>query len=355
MPRSRNIKPGFFKNEYLAEVTPHARLLFIGLWLLADREGRLEDRPRKIRAELFPFEDCDVPAMLVELEEKGFLHRYILDNADIRHQESYIQVFNFVKHQDPHYKEKASEIPPPPGMEDQVAATNVTRTQRARILKRDGYTCQNCKAEEHLCIDHVIPVSRGGDSSDENLRVLCQSCNAKKSNKLDGEAAARKRDKDEYGDNFNPKLDQGQGDVESRSGQQKGPSPSSPLIPDSLSLIPDSGEGQTRFDQFWKMYPNKVKKKPSQSAFLRLSEPDQLALLEHLPTRIKDKGFQDYTPHPTTFINQRRWEDENWQRVNNTPTRDLTDNEVLKLAQKAKVSTAGKSRSELLDKIGYQR
>ena len=39
MSRSRNIKPGFFKNEHLAECQPLARLLFIGLWTLADREG----------------------------------------------------------------------------------------------------------------------------------------------------------------------------------------------------------------------------------------------------------------------------------------------------------------------------
>jgi len=42
--RSRNIKPGFFKNEIIAEMPTETRLLFIGLWLLADREGRLEDR-----------------------------------------------------------------------------------------------------------------------------------------------------------------------------------------------------------------------------------------------------------------------------------------------------------------------
>jgi len=43
--RSRNIKPGFFMNELLPEIELLGRLLFIGLWLLADREGRLEDRP----------------------------------------------------------------------------------------------------------------------------------------------------------------------------------------------------------------------------------------------------------------------------------------------------------------------
>jgi len=126
-------------------------------------------------------------------------------------------------------------------------------------------------------------------------------------------------------------------------------------VPEESRVDQSRVEGQTRFDTFWSMYPNKIKKKPAKSAFLNLTNTDQQALLDHLPLRVADSGFQQYTPHPTTFINQRRWEDENWQRVNNTPTRDLTDREVLKLAQKAKLSTAGKSRSELLDKIGYQR
>ena len=49
MARARNIKPGFFKNEFLAEMPCEVRLLFIGLWTLADREGRLEDRPKRIK------------------------------------------------------------------------------------------------------------------------------------------------------------------------------------------------------------------------------------------------------------------------------------------------------------------
>ena len=46
MARARNIKPGFFRNADLVEMPIEARLLFIGLWTLADRSGRLEDRPR---------------------------------------------------------------------------------------------------------------------------------------------------------------------------------------------------------------------------------------------------------------------------------------------------------------------
>lgn len=47
--RARDIKPGFFKNDQLADCSMAARLLFPGLWMMADREGRLENRPKKSR------------------------------------------------------------------------------------------------------------------------------------------------------------------------------------------------------------------------------------------------------------------------------------------------------------------
>ncbi len=60
MARSRTIKPGFFTNEEMVELPMAIRLLFIGLWTLADRDGRLRDRPKKIRMEAFPADDVDV-------------------------------------------------------------------------------------------------------------------------------------------------------------------------------------------------------------------------------------------------------------------------------------------------------
>jgi hypothetical protein len=178
MSRARNIKPGFFKNEELVELLPETRLLFIGLWTLADREGRMEDRPKRVKMEIFPADQFNVDSMLNDLQAAGFLTRYEVDGC------KYIQVTNFVKHQDPHYRERASTIPPPAGVANEIVATNVTRTQRARIIERDGGKCRHCGGVEQLCIDHVVPVSRGGTSDDGNLQVLCLSCNTKKGNKL---------------------------------------------------------------------------------------------------------------------------------------------------------------------------
>lgn len=107
MARARNIKPGFYKNEDLAECSVWARYIFPGLWMLADREGRLEDRPKRIKAELLAFDTQDVDPLLNELQERGFLVRY--RNSD----GSFIQISKFSTHQAPHYSEKPSVIKPP--------------------------------------------------------------------------------------------------------------------------------------------------------------------------------------------------------------------------------------------------
>ena len=107
MARARNIKPGFFANEDLAECEPLARLLFAGLWCLADREGRLEDRPKRIRAELLPYDMCDADNLLNQLQARGFILRYTHGEG------RFIQVLKFDSHQNPHMKEAKSTIPAP--------------------------------------------------------------------------------------------------------------------------------------------------------------------------------------------------------------------------------------------------
>jgi hypothetical protein len=107
MARSRNIKPGFFTNDELAELPALTRLLFIGLWTLVDRDGRIEDRPKKIKAECMPYDDMDADAALSALCRAGFIVRYEADNTRC------IQVQNWSKHQNPHVKELASTLPAP--------------------------------------------------------------------------------------------------------------------------------------------------------------------------------------------------------------------------------------------------
>lgn len=92
-------------NEDIIELPFEARLLFIGLWILADREGRLENRPKKIKMSLFPADDINVAEQLENISKFGFIELYNADGIDV------IQIINFVKHQNPHGLEKDSELP----------------------------------------------------------------------------------------------------------------------------------------------------------------------------------------------------------------------------------------------------
>jgi hypothetical protein len=111
MPRSRELKYGFFTDEEIARLTPWARLLFEGLWCLADRDGRLEDRPARIHALVFPYDhQLDIDALLREIAEaKGdFIQRYEVDGKN------YIQIRTLNKNQHFHPKEKSAGYPTPP-------------------------------------------------------------------------------------------------------------------------------------------------------------------------------------------------------------------------------------------------
>jgi hypothetical protein len=91
--RIRSIKPEFFKDEELAELPPLVRLLFIALWGMADCEGRLSDRPKRIKVEALPYDDVDCDVALSLLHKAHFIVRYRVRG------ERYIQVTNFLKHQ----------------------------------------------------------------------------------------------------------------------------------------------------------------------------------------------------------------------------------------------------------------
>lgn len=54
----------------------------------------------------------------------------------------------------------------------------------AELNERDGgMFCQQCRATEHLCIDHITPLIRGGSNDLDNLQILCKSCNSRKGDK----------------------------------------------------------------------------------------------------------------------------------------------------------------------------
>lgn len=100
------IKPEFFDDPVIADLTPMARLFFIGLWLQADRAGRLTDDTKRLKARIFPYDAVDCENLANELTTLDLVRRYAAPDG-----KKYIWIRTFEKHQRPHPKEPKSLIP----------------------------------------------------------------------------------------------------------------------------------------------------------------------------------------------------------------------------------------------------
>lgn len=157
MARARNIKPSFFMNDSLVELSFECRLLFIGLWTLADREGKLEDRPKRIKMEIFPADNVDIEKALSELQQRGFIERYCANGINV------LLVTNFLKHQRPHHTEKASELPNKDG-----SLTVISTLNNVKEKEQDG---ENPPDTGYLIPDSLIPDSLNDDSLNDEVKA----------------------------------------------------------------------------------------------------------------------------------------------------------------------------------------
>lgn len=146
MARARNIKPGFFLNDELAKLDPLTRLLFAGLWCIADREGRLIDRPLRIKAEVLPYDNCDIEKLLDDLHHAKFITRYIVNDNH------YIEIRNFTKHQNPHPKEAPSIIP---AFTEQAQEKQLT----SNLLATDKPIAKNADPLLSIPSDSLLPIT----------------------------------------------------------------------------------------------------------------------------------------------------------------------------------------------------
>jgi hypothetical protein len=103
--RIRTIKPEFFTSDDVCALSPLARLLFIGCWCEADREGRLEWRPATLKRKYLPEDECDGNTICAELVANGLIVLYGQGLA---------YVTGFLKHQVINLREAQSKLPEPP-------------------------------------------------------------------------------------------------------------------------------------------------------------------------------------------------------------------------------------------------
>lgn len=54
---------------------------------------------------------------------------------------------------------------------------------KAQLIAERGASCAQCGSTDHLHLDHIIPWSRGGENSIDNVQLLCRKCNLAKSDR----------------------------------------------------------------------------------------------------------------------------------------------------------------------------
>lgn len=131
MARIRTIKPDFWTDEKVVELSAFARLLFIGLWNFADDEGRMECSPKRIKMQILPADPAEVPRLLDELEEVGLVRRYSVEKTE------YLQVVGFRKHQKVDRRSPSKLPPPPEGSPNPAESRRVPPTEGKGMEGKD--------------------------------------------------------------------------------------------------------------------------------------------------------------------------------------------------------------------------
>ena len=69
-------------------------------------------------------------------------------------------------------------------MEESRSRRYVPKAVRETVWARDGGRCVECDSDNNLQFDHIIPHSKGGSNTENNIQILCQNCNLKKSDRI---------------------------------------------------------------------------------------------------------------------------------------------------------------------------
>jgi 5-methylcytosine-specific restriction endonuclease McrA len=59
----------------------------------------------------------------------------------------------------------------------------ISRKLSRQVMERDEYRCVTCGTHIDLCCDHVVPESKGGPTTFDNLQTMCRPCNSRKGNR----------------------------------------------------------------------------------------------------------------------------------------------------------------------------
>lgn len=246
--RSRTLRPSFFSSFTLAQVSRDCRLFFEGLWVEADDEGRLIDSPKMLAGAIFPHDD-DVTREVAD----GWMDDLVRVGAIVRYEAAggrYAAITHFAVHQRPPHP-TPSRLPAPPADTPPRPNSDVAPDD-----SRD-FRESSREARENSRLGLGLGLGSG-------LGLLFTDSQASESGEL--------------------------------------------LATDAPVPEPPG------FDEFWTGYPRKVGKPSALKAWKRIPPTQHLPLTAGL-SRWKrywqaSRTAAEHIPHPATWLNDRRWEDE---------------------------------------------
>lgn len=179
--RTRSIKPFFFKDELLADISPKSKILLTGLFVFSSKQGVLFDDRKKIKNQVFPFDkNLDIDFLLDELNSckaiKFFANEGI-EYISIPNIKDWCEISKPSKDDASSSKRRALKRNALPIWADLNAIKTIYA--KAKAMRLNG---------EDVHVDHEIPL--GGKNVcglhvHQNLRIIPSSENIKKSNKFE--------------------------------------------------------------------------------------------------------------------------------------------------------------------------
>lgn len=181
----KTMVPNFFLDHIMADLSGVEFLVALAIFRLTSGEGVVE-APISLR-EFSRITGCRRKQTLIEairgLRDRG----YVFTSGE----QGQVRSYRFVGMESPdaflaaekYYFERSQvrKALEPPRV-DLRKLNPISFAIRLQVFRRDQ-VCQHCGGEDRLQVDHIRPLAKGGDSSLENLQLLCIRCNARKGNR----------------------------------------------------------------------------------------------------------------------------------------------------------------------------
>jgi hypothetical protein len=155
MPRQRTLHADQATDEDVCKLSIHARYVWLMLPCHADNEGRIDDRPGRLKAEILPADVVEMDDLLEEIVQAKLITRGA----------GFIRIVDFLRWQrsSPYYGPEWLEA-------------------RRSCLERDHFRCQGCGYRGPLDVHHRVPLRQFKTTAEanrlENLIALCRACHA---------------------------------------------------------------------------------------------------------------------------------------------------------------------------------